>query len=299
MSLDLFSCMQGFKAVAEHKGFSQAARHSHISTSTLTGQIKHLESLLGKKLLHRTTRHIELTEAGEVYLLHVKKILMDIKDAKTAVNSVEIQPHGKLIVGIPGVFYSRFFIRQFHEFLDRFPKIQLQTTEENAPTDLLNGLADLVITEIDMKDSQLVKEHLVTIHRRIYAAPSYIKKYGLPKTVADLQNHNCLIAKHVSPNNEWMLTKNKKVYVSGNYASTSGYNVLCAALAGMGLMWGMDLLIKEEIRRGELIEIELKNEQPVAIRMYLYHRRVSADSNIRLMADYLKKVANMWSPSSP
>lgn len=289
MSLDLISCMQGFKAIAEYKGFSQAARHSHASTSTLTGQVKHLENLLKRKLLNRTTRHIELTEAGEIYLQHVKKILADIEDAQKAVNSVERQPHGRLIIGASGAFGSPFFIKQFQEFLQQFPKIQLQTTEENTPTDLLHGLADLVITEIDIKDSQLIKEYLFTLHRSIYAAPAYIKKYGAPKTAADLQNHNCLIAKRVSPNNEWLLAKNKKIYVSGNYASTSGHNLLRAALAGMGLIWCADIVIKEEISRGELVEIKLKNEQPMAIKMYLYHRRVSADSNIRLMADYLKK----------
>jgi DNA-binding transcriptional LysR family regulator len=295
MSLDLLSCMRGFKAIAEHKGFSQAARYSHVSTSTLTGQIKHLEALLKRKLLNRTTRHIELTEAGEIYLTHVKKILSDIDGAEKAVNAVEIVPHGRLIIGISGAFYSQFFIDRFHEFLLKFPKMQLQTTEENAPTDILNGLTDLVITEIDIKDSQLVKEYLFTIHRSIYATPSYIKKYGSPKKAADLHHHNCLIAKRISPNNEWMLANNKKIYVSGNYASTSGYNVLCAALSGMGLIWCTDILIKEEINQGKLVEVKLKDEQPVAIKMFLYHRRVSSDSNISLMADYLKKVSGMWS----
>ncbi len=295
MSLDLFSCMQGFKAIAEHKGFSQAARHLHVSTSTLTGQIKHLEQLLKRKLLNRTTRHMELTEAGEIYLQHVNKLLVDIENAQNAVNAVEIQPHGKLIIGIAGAFYSQFFIKHFQKFLQKYPKIQLQTTEENAPTDLLNGSADLVITEIDIKDSQLVKEYLFTLHRSIYATPAYIKKFGSPKKAEDLQHHNCLIAKRISPNNEWVLANNKKIYVTGNYASSSGYNVLCAALAGMGLIWSTDILIKEELKRGELVEIKLKDEQPVAIKMYLYHRRVNAESNIRLMADYLKKIAELWS----
>ncbi len=294
MSLDLLSCMRGFKGIAEHKGFSQAARHLDVSTSTLTGQIKHLESLLKKKLLNRTTRHIELTEAGEIYLMHVNKILADIENAQGAVNSIETEPHGRLIIGIAGAFYSQYFIKHFKKFLQKYPKIQLQTTEENAPTDLLNGMADLVITEIDIKDSQLVKEYLFTIHRSIYATPAYVKKYGSPKNAADLQNHNCLIAKRISPNNEWVLANNKRIYVSGNYASSSGYNVLCAALADMGLIWCTDILIKEELKRGELVEIKLKDEQPIAIKMYLYHRRVYADSNIRLMADYLKKIAQSW-----
>ena len=82
MSLDFLSCIQGFVAVAEYKGFSQASRHLHISTPMLTNQIKRLEESLGKKLLHRTTRYVALTEAGEIYLIRARKILTEIQDAQ-------------------------------------------------------------------------------------------------------------------------------------------------------------------------------------------------------------------------
>ncbi len=295
MSLDLLSCMKGFKAVAEHKGFSQAARHSHMSTSTLTSQVQYLEGFLKKKLFNRTTRQIALTEAGEIYLARVNKILAEIEESTDAVHAIETQPHGKLTLGISATFYSRFFIRKFQEFLQKYPTMQLDTTDENSPIDLLNGVADLVVTEIDIKDNQFVKEHLYTMRRNIYAAPKYIKKFGVPKTISDLKQHNCLIAKRISPHNEWILSKNKKAYVTGNYASTSGFNILYAALNGVGLMWCSDIMIQEEIRRGEVIKVELEDEQPVAIQIYMYHRHVSYDSNIRLMADYLKKISKSYS----
>ena len=105
-----------------------------------------------------------------------------------------------------------------------------------------------------MQDKQLIKEPLFTMKRGIYAAPAYIKKHGTPANIDDLKNHNCLIHLCVSPNQEWILGPQKKVYVQGNYISTSGASILQAGLAGLGLIWAADTAIKNEIHAGKLIE---------------------------------------------
>ena len=290
MALDLLACMKGFAAIAKYRGFSQAARHLHVSTSVLTNQLKALETQLGEKLINRTTRRVELTEAGVVYLEWVKNILSDIQEAKNSVHNLEKEPHGRIVLGVPGFFHSLFFIKYLQDFLKKYPKIQLLVIDENYPTDLLSGLADVIISEIDIDDKQLIKESLLTVKRSIYAAPSYVKQYGIPKKIADLKRHNCLIAKRVSPNEEWVLNRNKKVQVQGNYASSSGSNIFYAALAGLGLIWSTDILLKEEIRSKKLIEINLEDSNPSLIKIYLYYRPVSHRSNIKLLVDKLKSV---------
>jgi len=294
MSLDFLSCLQGFVAVAEYKGFSQAARHLHVSTPMLTNQLKRLEESLGKKLLHRTTRHVALTEAGEIYLLRAKKILAEVQDARNEVCQLEEKPHGVLTLGVPNSFNSSAFVKRLISFLEKYPKIQLQVVEETSPTALLEGSIDLLISEIDVKEKQLIKEPLLTIHRSIYAAPKYIKKHGAPKSIPDLKNHNCLIVKGSSLKNEWILA-NKKIPVTGNYSSTSGMNILYAGLEGLGLIWCADIAIKDEINKGKLVEIKLK-DKPTAIKIYLYHRPVHRGSNIQLMAEHLKnaKLSDLW-----
>ena len=166
--------------------------------------------------------------------------------------------------------------------------------EETSPTALLEDSVDLLISAIDAKEKQLIKDHLLTIHRGIYAAPTYIKKHGAPKNSADLKNHNCLIMKGASPKNEWILA-NKRIPVSGNYISTSGMNILYAGLEGLGLIWCADIAIKDEIKKGKLVEIKLK-DKPTAIKIYLYYRPAHRGSNIQLMAEHLKqtKLTNVW-----
>lgn len=294
MSLDFLSCIEGFVAVAEYKGFSQASRHLHISTPMLTNQIKRLEESLGKKLLHRTTRYVSLTEAGEVYLVRAQIILAEIQEARSEICHLEVKPHGVLKLGIPNSFNSPAFVKHLISFSEKYPKIQLQVTEETSPTALLDGSIDLLISEIDAKEKQLVKDHLLTIHRGVYAAPKYIKKHGAPKSISDLKNHNCLIVKGSSPKNEWILA-NKRIAVAGNYASTSGMNIFYAGLEGLGLIWCADIALKDEISKGKLVEIKLK-DKPTAIKIYLYYRPAHRGSNIQLIAEHLKqkKLTDLW-----
>jgi LysR family transcriptional activator of dmlA len=281
-------------AVAEYKGFSHAARHLQISTSMLTHQIKRLEESLGKKLLHRTTRYVSLTEAGEVYLIRAQKILIEIREARSEICQLEVQPHGVLRLGIPDSFNSVAFVRQLVSFSEKYPKIQLQVVDETSPMALLDDSVDLLISEVDVKEKQLIKDHLLTIQRGIYAAPKYIKKHGAPKNSADLKNHNCLIVKGSSPKNEWILT-NKRIPVNGNYISTSGMNILFAGLEGLGLIWCADIALKDEINKRKLVEIKLK-EKSAAIKIYLYYRPAHRGSNIQLMAEHLKKtkLTHLW-----
>ncbi len=289
MALDFLSCLKGFIAIVEHKSFSQAAQRTHISTPALTQQLQRLEDLVGKKLLNRTTRRLELTEAGEVYLIGAKRILSEIAAAKTAVGCLESEPHGVITIAIPNSLNSLLFIRHIQDFLNTYPKISIHTVNEHSPSSILASDVDLVISEADIKDSQLIKETLFTLKRRIYAAPMYLKKYGIPKTIADLKKHNCLIATRISPNNEWVMGSHKKFPVTGNYSSNSGTSILCAAIAGMGLIWAADVVIREEVKSGKLIEIKLK-EKPVEVKLYLYHRPVSSSSIVNLMANHLKRL---------
>jgi LysR family transcriptional activator of dmlA len=286
MSLDLISCMKGFLAVAEHQGFSQASRHTLVSTPILTNQLQRLEQLLKKPLLHRTTRRVELTEAGKIYLVHVKRIFAEIELAQNALTNVEKVPHGLLTVGVPTLLHSLYFIEQLKNFLQCYPKIQLKVIDEIFSGSLVDGTVDLIISGINMKDKQLIKEYLFTVQSSIYAAPEYIEKYGIPKSVEDLKNHNCLVNLRVSPNNEWIFANNKKVKVQGNYTATSGINILHACIAGLGLMWTMDMAIKEEMHNRKLVEIPLGN--PAKIDIYQYYRPVSAEHIVKLMANYFK-----------
>lgn len=286
MSLDLFSCIKSYIAVAEHQGFASASRHTHVSTSMLTRQIKQLEKLLGKKLLYRTTRRLQLTEAGKVYLIQAKKILEQVDNAKDVVLAIDREPHGQLIIGFPSVFDSVFPLHQLASFLEKYPKIKIQIIPENSPAILTTSLADLVISPINNYDKQYIKKHVFTSRRSIVASPEYIKKHGKPSKISELQAHNCLMNRTIFPTNEWLFENNKKVKVNGNYESSLSLDTYFAAIHGIGLLCVPDVTVEAEIKTGRLKKIKLEAE-PVSVELFLYHLPVNDSSNVSLLAKHL------------
>lgn len=288
MSLDLFSCMKSFVAVVEHHNFANAAKHIHLSAPVITKQIKWLENLLEKKLFYRTTRSVQLTEVGSLYLTEVKKIFAQLQAAQNIIKNLEPEPHGDITVAMPTIFNSVAFTKTIHQFLTLYPKITCHIINRGSPTVISDGLADIAITSLDIRYSKIVKENLLTGKRSVYAAPAYIKKHGTPKTLADLKNHNCIINPVVSPHNEWEFDGKKKVTVRGNYYSDSGADIIYAGITGIGLCWIMDTLVAEEVKTGRLVEIKL-DAKPYTTHLYLYYRPAPQDSIIRLLAEYLIK----------
>lgn len=291
MSLDLFSCIKSYVAVVEQQGFASASRHIHVSASMLTKQVKYLEKILGKKLLYRTTRRLQLTEAGEVYLIQAKKILEQVENAKDVVLAIDKEPHGQLIIGFPSVFDSVFPLHQLASFLEKYPKINIQTVPEHSPAILITGLAHLVISSVNSYDKQFVKKHVFTSRRGIVAAPEYIKKHGKPSKISELPSHNCLMNKTIFPTNEWSFENNKKIKVNGNYESQFSLDTYFAAIHGVGLLCVPDAMVEAEIKTGRLKKIELEAE-PVSVELYLYYLPSTYSSNVSLLAKHLIQHSN-------
>lgn len=288
MSLDLFSCIKGFIAITEYKSYAAAARQLHISAPVLTKQIARLEEMIGKKFFARTTRSVLLTEAGMMYLPYAKTILEQIQDAQDAVNGLEKIPHGQLNMSLPGILNSVRFMRILDDFLTKYPKITLQTRDNTSLCDLDSGIVDIMMSETSFHDNRFIKEHLWSIRRCVFASPSYLERNGAPRKISELKNHNCLIYTRVSPNNEWIFSKNKKINVSGNYSSSIGTNIIWAAIAGIGLMWCPELMIQEEIKVGLLVKVPLE-QSDFEKEVYVYYKPVNHNHNIKLLLNHINQ----------
>jgi DNA-binding transcriptional LysR family regulator len=166
-----------------------------------------------------------------------------------------------------------------------YPKIQLNVINDNLPTTLITNISDIVISELDIKDSRLNKDYLGKTDRGIFASIEYIKKHGIPKTTDDLKKHNCLVYTNVTPTHEWIFN-NKKIKVSGNYVSNSPRNIGAMAISGLGLIWGSKTIFKEEVTSGKLVEIPLANT--TSTRKIWIYSLPNYDINIKLMIKHLK-----------
>src|SRR5690554_4440896 len=178
---------------ATHSGsLSAAARQLGMSPAMATKHVNALEARLGVKLFHRTTRRLSLTEAGSNYLEACQRILPEIDEAEAAAASQRIKATGLLRMNVPLSFGTRYVAPLLLEFSHRHPEVKVELGLSDAQLDLIAGNWDLAIRIGRLADSPLQTRQLGDSCMMICAAPAYLDRRGIPRTLGELAQHNCL-----------------------------------------------------------------------------------------------------------
>jgi DNA-binding transcriptional LysR family regulator len=189
--MDRFTSIAAFVRVAEHGGFSAAARHSNLSTATISGQVQALEDSLGVRLLNRTTRKVSLTDVGREYYERCAQILHELDEADGLANALQQTPRGKLRLHCnPAII--RFIAPVIAAYLRDNPAVSVDLHSGYQMIDLLEEGFDLAIRANMPPDSSFVARRLADWRHVLCCAPSYLKSHDAPRTPADLANHNCI-----------------------------------------------------------------------------------------------------------
>ncbi|MGB5856782.1 MAG: LysR family transcriptional regulator [Pseudomonas aeruginosa] len=187
------SIMGLFVEVARKKSFRRAADALGMPSSTLSRRIVALEQSLGLRLLHRTTRQVELTEAGEIYFERSARIIDEARLAHQHLAELSAQPSGPLRVSLPVDFGIIFVARHMAAFCQRYPAISIEFDLSPRRVDLVSEPFDVAIRMGELPDSGLIARKLAEIPRALYASRRYLAQQGEPKTPIDLTQHNCLL----------------------------------------------------------------------------------------------------------
>ena len=290
--MDRVTSMRVFVRAASAGSLSAAGRHLGMSPAMATKHVNALEARLGVKLFHRTTRSLTLTEAGSDYLEACLRILPEIDEAEAAVASQRVKATGLLRMNVPLSFGSRFVAPLMPAFSQRYPEVRVELGLSDAQLDLLAGSWDLAIRIGKLADSPLQARRLGNSCMKVCAAPGYLDRRGVPRTVADLAQHNCLSYTLSSPqdSNHWAFGNDGKVRVpaSGDLLANNGDALLAAAVAGQGIIYQPHFIVAEAIRCKDLVVLEL--DKPVVELggihvLYPPDRRPPA--KVRVMIDYL------------
>lgn len=262
--LDRVTGMQVFVRVAALGSFSAAARALGLSQTMVTKHIAALEERLGVTLLHRTTRRLRLTEAGERYLQSSERILAEIEEAETLAVADRVEPRGMLRLNVPLAFGMREIAPILPRFVARHPKLTVDLGLADRVVDLIEEHWDLAIRIGRMGDSALVARKLAPLRLMVCAAPAYLNEHGTPKTVDDLRHHSCLgytLSATVSAD-RWLFGKDGKIAVpiSGRMRADNGDALRLAALEGLGLIYQPTFLLADDLRAGRLRAVQL--DQP-------------------------------------
>ncbi|AOB28593.1 MULTISPECIES: LysR family transcriptional regulator [Bordetella] len=225
-----------FVEVAKRKNFSHAAEALNIPTSTLSRRVSELERGLGMRLLNRSTRRIDLTEAGALYFERCRHIVEEARVAHEQLQDMAAQPKGRLRISLPTSLAQLFLTDVIPEFRSLYPDIECDFDLSMRPVDPISNPFDLVLRFGQQPDSSLVARQIVLMTQHLYAAPQYLALHGEPRVPADLGHHECLRPSMSDAFSYWVLQsgdKVERVQVSGRLAAN---NIgMLGRLAGQGL----------------------------------------------------------------
>ncbi|MCJ8311549.1 MAG: LysR family transcriptional regulator [Saccharospirillaceae bacterium] len=290
----LFANMNAFIAVANTGSFSAAAKQLKLSQPSISRMVSELETQLGVRLLQRSTRKLSLTEAGVIYFEKAQKIQLDVIEAKQSVNAFKQTPSGTLRIGVPLHWVDLFIAPFISEFLDTYPDIQLEIVATDQHQDIVEDSLDVVLRVGDPKHVTYIAVPIKPVKLQLCASPSYLEKFGTPKTITQLNNHNCLTYAGM---NHWQYLENnnlQQIKVSGNLDSNLVTVLISSAIQGLGVILLPDLILTTQIKNNELTVVMEKQSWSIKHttieNMYvLYSDRKHLAAKTRVFIDFFKE----------
>lgn len=290
--MDRLDAMLAFTRVVELRSFTQAATSLHLPKATLSAHIAHLEKHLGVKLLHRTTRLVTPTTDGAAYYDRVVQHLDDIQQTELAVKQANQQVQGRLRVDTSGTLARQIIIPALHDFISRYPNIELELGCTDRTVDLLQEGIDCAIRGGMPIDDTLVARKLIETSPITCASPTYLERFGTPKTLDDLAEHH--VVNFLSPRTGKIsgfqyLVDGEKHWIEGRrkLALNDIDACLSAALADIGVVQLPYFSVREHLCKGRLVRVlgEYPSEATAAYVVYLQNRHLSA--NVRVFVDWV------------
>lgn len=254
----MLELLKVFDQVVESGSFSQAGRALNMAPSSVARNIDSLENRIKTTLFKRSTRQLILTEEGQYFYQQSSKILRDSDNLLAEMRGNHGVPEGILRISVFESFGNLCLTPLIPEFLERYPKIQIELELDNKLVDLNSDNVDMAIRIGTPQDSRLKARHLLTNYTALVASPAYINAHSPITQPEDLQQHNCLLISHERQRNYWYFRQKstaRKVMVAGNLISKGGSPLLCAALQGTGVLLLSKWMLKPYLESGQLVEL--------------------------------------------
>jgi DNA-binding transcriptional LysR family regulator len=289
--LDQFAAMATFVRVVEAGSLSAAARSLPSSLTSVSRQISALEELFGTRLLVRTTRRLALTDDGRLFFDRAKSIMGELKEVELALSSGRQQPSGRLRISAPSLMGRLLIAPLLAEFLRRHSFVSVELLLLDRVVDMVEEDIHLSLRVGHLPDSQLVARKLADVQMIVCAAPAYLKRFGVPRSPADLNHHACLVFSDTPGVGEWRFQENAKseckIRIAGRLWINSLDALVSAAKDGAGIVRVPSWQIRSELAVGRLRRILRDHEPPPApVHLLLQSSRL-ASPKIRVFADYL------------
>jgi len=301
--MDRFDAMLAFARVVETGSFTKAADTLRISRATATQLVQQLEARLRVKLLHRTTRRVQVTADGAVYYERVLRLLADMDDAETSLSVASTSPRGRLRVDVPSPLARLVLVPALPGFHARYPEIQIDMGASDRMVDLIGDNVDCVVRGGELADSSLVARRVGDLPIGVYASPGYLALAGIPTHPRELENTHHRIVGFLRASTGRVLPAamhrdGERLEVHGRHAFAvdDGNAYLAAGVAGLGVLWLPRYMADAHVGRGELVPL-LEDWRIDAMPLFLaYPPNRHVSTKLRVFIDWVVEVMARHAP---
>lgn len=291
--MDRLDRMQLFTRIVERRSFSAAASDLGLARSTVTESIKQLENDIGVRLLERTTRHVTTTLDGRAFYERCLAILAEVDEAENIFR--DTQPRGLLRVDAHGFLTRTFLLPRLHEFLDRYPLLELQIGQGDRLVDLVREGVDCVIRAGEVTDSGLIMRRLGTISEITCASPAYVERHGMPQSPDALAGHAAVgfissRTGQIMPLEFTVEGEVRYVTLQARLTVNNSDTLIDLARRGYGLMQAPRYRLQRDIDEGTLVEVLAGFPPPPTLLSALYPQNRHLAPRVRVFIDWIVKV---------
>ncbi|MEN0036767.1 MAG: LysR family transcriptional regulator [Cellvibrio sp.] len=284
-----------FVSVVDLGSFAKAADALSMTRPSVTNAINALESSIGARLLHRTTRRSSLTGEGEIFYEKAMQLLSEVAETKNLFGGSGDSPHGRLRIDIPVAVASTIIIPQLPEFQRRYPSIEVILGVSDQPTDLIADGVDCVLRIGGNSPPTMVSRLVAHIPMVFCASPEYLANYGTPKNIEDLSEHHAVtyFSGRGRRRMEWNIFEDGKeriVHMRSSMLVNDTAAYVDCAMAGMGLIQVAGVYVEDRLKSGALIEV-LPDRQHVTLPLsVLYPNRQHLSPAVRAFVDWTVEI---------
>jgi len=288
--MDRLTAMQVFVSVMDEGSQIAAAERLSLSRPVVSRYLAELEEWAGARLMHRTTRRLSLTTAGEELLPRCRQVLEQVEEMKAAVPMANDQPSGLLRITVSTSFGQSHLAAAIADYVKRYPAVQVDMLLVDHAVNLVEERIDLAVRISKELDPNLIARRLSACRSVICASPTYLKEKGVPQRPEQLSTRNCLTHAHYGKS-IWHLENAEagqiSVAVSGNISANDATSLLQAALADSGIAQLPTFLAAPFLRTGALQRV-LPDYEPQQLTLFgVYISRKHMPATLRTMLDFL------------
>lgn len=290
--MDKLISMRVFVSTVKLGSMAKAANDLNVSPPMISKTISKLEESLGVQLIIRTTRKSYLTEAGQLYYDRCEKILQDIDDTHKSLLEQENADSGTIKINAPVSYAFHVLHEAVNKFQELNPEIQFCIKCNDDKVDLVDSAYDISIRVTrELEDSSIRARRISSKRLKLCASPEYIKLNGEPRSIEELENHNCITYTYFNNGSEtWpMLLDGQEhcVPISGNIVVNNGDVAIKFAAEGKGVTLQPDFIVDPLLETGVLVECLSEVAWPILNVFVIYPNSKHVPTRVRRFINFL------------